>query len=243
MWWLVPLTLTEPLPGLMWVRDDGPSLTGRYRPANSTPVLLWPQDKWAPSSSLRNDCPPGASERVACSRPGVEVRDVGDGVLEWTWAATEPMRSVHMSFVRPHRVIDSVIHIRDDRCQGSMCYKVNVPGRPFEVCMKCTNAHPPNAQFVYTPTWFQNSICSWECLPGFGGPSCDPWEHHSRPLLIKSSVVVFGLAGLILIVMLICWRPRPPPPPPEPEPPQPRTQMVQFRDDVITHHQIRVKIQ
>jgi hypothetical protein len=55
---------------------------------------------------------------------------------------------------------------------GQPCHQVQyTDGR--KLCIYCANEKPENAQFVFTPNWFQTFQCKWKCNPGFMGPGCE----------------------------------------------------------------------
>lgn len=136
----------------------------------------------------------------------------------------------------------SEIHIRGD-CRGCMCFSVQVPDRPFQVCMQCTNPLPANSEYVYTANWFLTKRCDTRCLAGFGGAPCVPVA-AAQPMMwpLVVSVTVLTLSALLLLLYITGRRAPSPPPEPEEPPPPLTSSMVQFRDDVITHQHIRVKI-
>ena len=132
--------------------------------------------------------------------------------------------------------------------QNSPCYHVEVPGRPFKICMHCNNILKPNAKFVWTPTWYIDYVCDWQCIDGYQidsnvlNPQCTAVETTAVPLmnivLISCAVVV-----AILIVCFCMQKKPPPPPPPEIQEPVVKTaEVIQFRENTITPLHIRIKM-
>jgi hypothetical protein len=80
---------------------------------------------------------------------------------------------------------------------GQPCQQVTyTDGR--KLCIYCANEKPTNAQFVFTPNWFQTFQCKWECLAGFTGPGCE----------LPTTMVVGAVAGGVLLLALAAgvWR-------------------------------------
>lgn len=76
---------------------------------------------------------------------------------------------------------------------GQPCHQVTyTDGR--KLCIYCVNEKPENAQYVFTPNWFQSFQCKWECLPGFMGPGCE---------LSTGMVATIG-AGVAGVLCLSC---------------------------------------
>lgn len=122
------------------------------------------------------------------------------------------------------------------------CYTVSIPQKPFEICMQCTNPKPVHASYIWTPDWYKDFQCNWECNTGYSGVTCSsllPFDWWLWPLV----VIVSATLALALSAAAAGCRKAPKPPPEEPEPLVVRPQMVQFREEVISHQQIRVKIQ
>ena len=80
---------------------------------------------------------------------------------------------------------------------GQPCHQVQyTDGR--KLCIYCANEKPDNAQFVFTPNWFQTFQCKWECLPGFMGPGCE----LSTGLMVSIGAGVVGVLCVSFIVAL-----------------------------------------
>jgi hypothetical protein len=72
------------------------------------------------------------------------------------------------------------------------------------LCIYCANEKPENAQFLFTPNWFQTFQCKWECLPGFMGPGCE----LSTALVASLSAGMVGVmcVGCVAMVISSLWR-------------------------------------
>ena len=76
---------------------------------------------------------------------------------------------------------------------GQPCHQVTyTDGR--KLCIYCANEKPVNAQFIFTPNWFQTFQCKWECLPGFMGPGCE----------VSAGLAVSIGAGVIGVLCVSC---------------------------------------
>lgn len=81
---------------------------------------------------------------------------------------------------------------------GQPCHQVTyTDGR--KLCIYCANEKPGNAQYVFTPNWFQTFQCKWECNPGFMGPGCE----LSTGLLLSIGAGAVGVLCVSCIVGLI----------------------------------------
>ena len=125
------------------------------------------------------------------------------------------------------------------------CYNVQVPGKPFGVCMHCNNALGPNARFVWTPTWYVDYVCEWQCNDGFQldsnllNPQCAP----ASGIPLQSTIIIACCVVVAVLLCLLCCRAQTPTPPPEaPEAPAKITEIIQFRENTITPMHIRVKM-
>jgi len=192
---------------------------------------------------------------VTGSRQGVTMQSPN------TFTALVPLDTpfVAMMFVHldPFYVLDGVqtFSIRQDGTvemsaivKHAPCHNVEVPGKPFRVCMQCNNILKANARFIYTPTWYVDYTCEWKCNDGFVIDSnpLDPQcvgSHTEVPLMIiiiaASAVVV-----AVLLVLLLCFFLRKPvaPPPEVAEQPVKSAEIIQFRENTITPMHIRVKM-
>jgi hypothetical protein len=86
---------------------------------------------------------------------------------------------------------------------GQPCHQVTyTDGR--KLCIYCVNEKPENAQYVFTPNWFQSFHCKWECLPGFMGPGCE----LSTGLVASIGAGVAGVLCLSCVagVIISMWR-------------------------------------
>lgn len=87
--------------------------------------------------------------------------------------------------------------------QNNPCYSVAVPGTMMSVCMQCNNKLPSNAYFVWTPNWYVNFQCSWECQHNYlkADNKCSISESN-----IPLKYVVLGgvSAAVILILCIFC---------------------------------------
>ena len=86
---------------------------------------------------------------------------------------------------------------------GQPCHQVTyTDGR--KLCIYCANEKPANAQFVFTPNWFQTFQCKWECVAGFMGPGCE----LSTGLVVSVGAGVVGVMCVSCVVGLIValWR-------------------------------------
>jgi len=128
--------------------------------------------------------------------------------------------------------------------QNNPCYNVQVPGKPFSVCMHCNNALTPNARFVWTPTWYIDYVCDWQCNDGFQQDLINPQCTQSGSGIPLQSTIIIAcsvVAGVLLGLM--CCRPAPATPPPEaPDAPMKVAEIIQFRENTITPMHIRVKM-
>ena len=123
-----------------------------------------------------------------------------------------------------------------------MCIKVGIPGKPFEICMHCSNTLPIHANFVYTQTWVRDFRCDWACHSGWSGIMCDQVVRDYR----VEAVLVCALAILLILLTLcsfLCLSKPKLPDPLETHVVVHKTTMVQFRDPLITSHQLRIKLQ
>jgi hypothetical protein len=87
--------------------------------------------------------------------------------------------------------------------QNNPCYSVAVPGTMISVCMQCHNKLPSNAYYVWTPNWYVNFYCSWECHHNYlkSDTNCILPE-NGIPLLPIILGGVFAVAVLILCIFL-----------------------------------------
>ena len=129
--------------------------------------------------------------------------------------------------------------------QNNPCYHVDVPGKPFKVCMHCNNVLRENSMFVWTSTWYIDYVCDWKCKDGFEaaslGQQCVPVSATSVPLM-PLAIGASALVVLALGVCLCCQRQQAPPEPDAPMQSNSKAEIIQFREMSITPMQIRVKI-
>lgn len=224
-----------------------------------TPVLIWPKGGalWSNpcltqqcclrnvSITHRNDALTGtcsldpAIDYVQGSRPNVLNTPAGfTATLDPPFPAWVAVLFVgpQTSAVRTLSVANADSIAFDLKVHNPICNQVNVPGTPLEVCMYCDNQRPFNSDFTWTPNWFSEFQCSWQCRTGYSetGPSCLPTVN-----IQIQSLLPWGLAGLVLICLacMLTRQVEEPDPPHMPPPPS----MVQFNRPV-SHTQIRVKI-
>ena len=128
---------------------------------------------------------------------------------------------------------------------GQPCHQVlYTNGR--KLCIYCANEKPVNAQYVFTPNWFQTFHCKWECMAGFMGPGCE----LSTGLVASVSAGVVGVLFVSCIAALITsfWRKlelKKEEPPPIAEPPQQKmksniSDVISFKEGAL--HEIRIKL-
>jgi hypothetical protein len=131
--------------------------------------------------------------------------------------------------------------------QYNPCYNVDVPGKPFKVCMHCNNVLRANSRFVWTPTWYIDYTCEWRCNDGFQtdsnplNPQCIPVTATAVPLQ-TIAVVLCALVLLIIGVALCNQKAAAVPDPPAPEVSCKPAEIIQFRENTITPMHIRVKM-
>ena len=254
------------------------SLTGAFRALDTTPIMLWGNGSrpWADpcaqnqnpcclgagSRAFRNDalssgqssCPLEAGDWVVGSRPGVEITAVRNDVTLWEALVPITTDFLAMQFVwwgPRFWVTSGALPVSQSlgNLQPSVCHRVQVPNRPFEVCMYCSNAIPDRAEYTWTPDWFVSMQCNWQCLDGYSGP----WCYTDVPLIWPWATLAGGVVLLVLAGFMCCRvstshvavHPAPlqvPSAPPMDERLSQQTNMVQFRDDIISSHQIRIKI-
>lgn len=82
------------------------------------------------------------------------------------------------------------------------CYSVVVPNTMVSVCMHCNNILPANAKFVWTPNWYVNYECDWQCLANHvkNGPGC---EYVKSDIPVLELGVAFA-SSFIIVFILIC---------------------------------------
>lgn len=131
---------------------------------------------------------------------------------------------------------------------GQRCYNVLYEGTT--VCIHCANAKPDNAEYLFTPNWFNTFQCNWACHEGFVGPNC---EISVNAAAAGGSVAaVVGVGALAWFVMMRRYRAIPVKEIIKPEPainlPPPPTRtvraehnMVVFRDNMPVS-EIRIKL-
>lgn len=248
------------------------AVTGAFRALETTPIMLWGNGTvpWADpciqsqtpcclgmgGSLFRNDalqpgsCPMGPGDWIVGSRPDVDITTVRNEVTLWTATVPDTVDFLAMQFVQwsPHFWVTSGAMPVSQSLGGvvpSACHRVQVPNRPFEICMFCSNEIPDKAEYTWTSDWFVDMHCSWRCLDGYSGQRCTT----DVPLIWPWATLAGGVVLLILICMM-CLRVAPaahmvvqlPETAASVEGELPPSNMVQFRDDVISHHQIRIKI-
>ena len=256
------MDVLEPGAGLIWVRarpqGSGLFVQGAFHSGASTPILLWGHRPFTnpcigdqspcclvqASRIFRNDLlasnascsavPQG--DLVQGSMPGVQTTSHGSTVA-FSALVPRDMQYVAMLFVgSPFWAVGGGQMLFASHDVATPCYRVEDPyGVP--VCMYCTNGKPYHSDFIYTPSWFVGLECDWKCQDGYEGGSC-------FPTLLKPAMwpyVIVGMALLVIGAGFACRRKDLPPPIPD-EPPK-LVHMVQFKDeDIISQHQIRVKI-
>jgi hypothetical protein len=114
------------------------------------------------------------------------------------------------------------------------CYSVVVPGTLVSVCMQCNNRLPPNARYVWTPSWHSDYQCDWQCDPDYvrNGPDC---EVAARQVPLVGLVAAASATVVVAIVLIYCAIRRAhvmsaPPEPPEVDTVRLRSDMIQFKD-------------
>jgi hypothetical protein len=185
---------------------------------------------------------------ISGSRPGV-VSEIG------RFSATVPLDTAFVAMLFVHRdpfyIIEGYqgISVTGDgtvdvrlAVQSSPCYSVQVPGKPLYVCMVCGNAIPLSAHFVWTPTWYVQHQCDWDCDIGFikGAAMCTS-VGTAVPILFVPYVV----SGLVLVGLCTAlWMQRRPIAVPDmPLPPaELNTDVILFKESTITYQHLRVKV-
>jgi hypothetical protein len=194
-------------------------------------------------------------EFVAASRSGVRATSAT------TFTATVPTDTpfVAMLFVNqdPFYILDGVqtFHLTPEGMlkmtavvQNNPCYNVQVPGKPFKICMHCNNRLRPNAAFTWTPTWYLDYECNWQCNDGFAvdlnvlDPQCAPLGTSAVPL----QYVAWGVGGVFVLALVVAtYRHLSQVAIPPPEPPEAAvkpSEMIQFKENTITPFHIRIKM-
>jgi len=163
---------------------------------------------------------------------------------------------VAMMFIHenPFYALDSVqtFNLRTDGSveahvviQNNICYSVEVPGRPFKVCMHCNNLLKSNAHFIWTPTWYIDYVCDWKCDDGFEpgslGNQCVP----ATTTIVPLQTIAYGICGVVVVVLgigMMLQKSETKAPPPDPPSTPVKSEMIQFREMSITPMHIRVKM-
>lgn len=128
-----------------------------------------------------------------------------------------------------------------------MCIKVSIPGKPFDICMQCDNPLPAHATYVYTPTWIRDKRCDWICESGWDGTLCDhtgQQNFNDIAIFISFGFYLFAIMAF-LILYVHCMPSQKPKAVVDPLEcvVVHKTTMVQFRDPMVSSHQLRIKLQ
>jgi hypothetical protein len=189
---------------------------------------------------------------VAGSRPEVSVFD------NRNFTASVPLDTpfVAMLFIHenPFYTLDSVqtFALRTDGTvevnavlQNNPCYNVEVPGRPFKVCMHCNNLLRSNAHFVWTPTWYIDYVCDWKCDDGYEASTLGNQCTTATAVTVPLQTLAFAICGIVVLVLgigMMTQKSEDKAPPPDPPPLNVKSEMIQFREMSITPMHIRVKM-
>lgn len=81
------------------------------------------------------------------------------------------------------------------------CYSVVVPGTLASVCMHCNNPLPMNSKYIWTPTWYVQYHCDWQCLPDYvkSGNACE-YAKVELPLF----EIGLGFGSSLLVIFILC---------------------------------------
>jgi hypothetical protein len=176
---------------------------------------------------------------VGGSRPGVRVPSPS------SFAASVPLATpfVAVLFVHasPFFMLDGYqpFSASDADVQTSLvidhnpCYSVVVPGTLVSVCMQCNNRLPPNARYVWTPSWYLDYTCDWQCSPDYvrNGPECEP---AARQVPLVGLIAGASATVIVAITAIYCALRRnsaaPPPPPADIDVVRLHSEMIQFKD-------------
>jgi hypothetical protein len=167
-----------------------------------------------------------------------------------------PFLAMLFVHVNPFYTLDSVqtFSLRSDGSvdvravvQNNPCYSVEVPGRPFKVCMHCNNILRSNAHFVWTPTWYIDYVCDWRCDDGFELSSLGNQCATATAVTVPLQTMAYGICAFVVVVlgigMMLQKQPAPDPEPDTaPTPQHLKAEIIQFRETSITPMHIRVKM-
>ena len=131
--------------------------------------------------------------------------------------------------------------------QNNPCHNVEVPGRPFKVCMHCNNVIRSNAHFVWTPTWYIDNVCYWKCDDGFETGTMGTHCSLMATPIIPMQTMAYGICGVVVVVLglgLLFQKPAKLVADTETPPPLEcgKHEIIQFREISITPMHIRVKM-
>jgi len=175
---------------------------------------------------------------VAGSRPGVEATST-------SFRAVVPINSPFVAILFVHEspffILDGYQAFKTEsvgNVESSLtiahnpCYSVVVPGTLASVCMQCNNPLPPNARYLWTPSWSTDYFCDWQCDANYVRVGMDCEVALRRVPLV--GIVVGACAAVVCIVFIIYWSLRrvsaAAPEPPEVDFVRVKSDIIQFKD-------------
>jgi hypothetical protein len=152
-----------------------------------------------------------SADMVAGSRENVQA-------TKSTFKATIPVNTpfVAMLFIHhnPFFVMDGFQEVKITYASKSSstlvlnnnpCHNVVVPGTLAAVCMQCNNPLPLNAYYIWTPSWYNDYRCMWECKSSYtrNGDTC---EQGSKGVPLQGAILGIVVAIVLLLFYILARR-------------------------------------